>query len=342
MSILLLFECYILNNIDSTFELITVSIPPISTLLKQLAFCLNGDHFLAELIFLREPALTSVPRHLENQMKRHLNLAKYFGDRYLLMCLASAVGYNLLPLITDKPLPIPFTLLHASLYQPGIYLLEICYLLNGTANNCCLDYLALNCMCVIRGQICVLNGKLREARVICKEEKDLNVELVRYISACVEQHAKIIELVELTEKVFSEIVLIQYLTSIAAICIIGFRMVTVDLVSFPFLLMTAFLLCMFCQLGIYCWFGNEIILQERLQQLVILFNNPPVRFLRFQSLLTREACYEFDWINADLQVKNMLLIIMERSKRPLHLTAGKFSILSLDSFTSVRTALDLE
>ncbi|XP_048521725.1 odorant receptor 49b [Dendroctonus ponderosae] len=314
MSILLLFECYILNNIDSTFELITVSIPPISTLLKQLAFCLNGDHFLAELIFLREPALTSVPRHLENQMKRHLNLAKYFGDRYLLMCLASAVGYNLLPLITDKPLPIPFTLLHASLYQPGIYLLEICYLLNGTANNCCLDYLALNCMCVIRGQICVLNGKLREARVICKEEKDLNVELVRYISACVEQHAKIIELVELTEKVFSEIVLIQYLTSIAAICIIGFRMVTVDLVSFPFLLMAAFLLCMFCQLGIYCWFGNEIILQ---------------------SLLTREACYEFDWINADLQVKNMLLIIMERSKRPLHLTAGKFSILSLDSFTSV-------
>ncbi|KAJ8912546.1 hypothetical protein NQ315_006617 [Exocentrus adspersus] len=50
---------------------------------------------------------------------------------------------------------------------------------------------------------------------------------------------------------------------------------------------------------------------------------------------TKYACYQSDWTTCDPTVKKMLIIITERSKRPLFLTAGKFSTVSLNSFTKV-------
>lgn len=54
-----------------------------------------------------------------------------------------------------------------------------------------------------------------------------------------------------------------------------------------------------------------------------------------QSSDTKRACYESDWIDCEVKVRKILIIITERSKRPLFLTAGKFSVLSLNSFTTV-------
>lgn len=55
----------------------------------------------------------------------------------------------------------------------------------------------------------------------------------------------------------------------------------------------------------------------------------------FKSTTIQDSCYLSDWINFDTKVRKTLFIIMERSKRPVYLTAGKFANLSLDSFKSV-------
>ncbi|KAJ8928421.1 hypothetical protein NQ314_019010 [Rhamnusium bicolor] len=55
-----------------------------------------------------------------------------------------------------------------------------------------------------------------------------------------------------------------------------------------------------------------------------------------ESTATKSACYESNWTECELVVRKVLIIIAERSKRPLFLTAGKFSMLSLASFTGVR------
>ncbi|XP_066245772.1 odorant receptor 94a-like [Euwallacea similis] len=98
------------------------------------------------------------------------------------------------------------------------------------------------------------------------------------------------------------------------ICNIGFQLVIVKIFSYSFLHMIIYLTAMLCQLGLYCWYGNEII---------------------FESYGIGNACYESDWTNCGPQAKRMLFIIMEGSKRPLRMRAGKFSDLSLASFTSV-------
>ncbi|KAF2879358.1 hypothetical protein ILUMI_26805 [Ignelater luminosus] len=61
------------------------------------------------------------------------------------------------------------------------------------------------------------------------------------------------------------------------------------------------------EIVLYCIFGDELIIQ---------------------SLKIRDACYMSGWNMCGTEIRKSLLIIMERSKRPLSLTAAKFTTLS--------------
>lgn len=52
-----------------------------------------------------------------------------------------------------------------------------------------------------------------------------------------------------------------------------------------------------------------------------------------------DACYMTEWVACGPLVRKTLFLIMERSKRPLILTAGKFIILSLSSLVGVSTSV---
>ncbi|XP_050306279.1 odorant receptor Or2-like [Anthonomus grandis grandis] len=239
-------------------------------------------------------------------MQKSLRMAKLVGVGYQINCAVTVLLYNTIPLITDKSLPIPFSLFELGRYHAAMYLLQFWGIAHAAANNSALDVLAYNFMSIINGQAKVLNEKIRTSGRLQNNEKDL----IEYLYDCVYHHNKIIMFVHKVERVFSIILLIQYLTSIVVICNIGFQLVF----SLQFFLMLSFFVAMMCQLGMYCWFGNEIIIN---------------------STAIRDACYESDWVDYSVRVRKILLIIMERGKKPLYLTAGKFSILSLASFTSV-------
>ncbi|XP_074037219.1 LOW QUALITY PROTEIN: uncharacterized protein [Leptinotarsa decemlineata] len=119
---------------------------------------------------------------------------------------------------------------------------------------------------------------------------------------------------KILNKVFSMIILTQYATSAVVICNLGFQLVHVNPMSLKFVCMTVYFSAMMIQLAMYCWFGNEIIAK---------------------SLAISDACYEFKWFESDLETRKTIITIMERSKQPLFLKVEKFSILSLQAFTSV-------
>ncbi|XP_050305967.1 putative odorant receptor 92a [Anthonomus grandis grandis] len=242
-------------------------------------------------------------------MQKSLRVAKQVGFGYLINCAVTVFLQSTIPLLTDKNLPIPFSLFDLGRLHAAIYFLQIWGMSHSAATNSALDFLAYNFMCIINGQAKVLNEKIRTSGNLQNEE-----DLIEHLNNCVYHHNKVITLVQKVENVFSMILLIQYLASIVAICNIGFQLVNVKIFSFQFFSMLLFLLAMMCQLGVYCWFGNEIILN---------------------SAAIRKACYDSDWVDYSVRVRKILFIIMERGKRPLYLTAGKFSILSLASFTSV-------
>lgn len=55
----------------------------------------------------------------------------------------------------------------------------------------------------------------------------------------------------------------------------------------------------------------------------------------FQSSEVRDCCYMSEWNQCGPGVCKTLIIMMERTKRPLVLTAGKFADLSHDSLIAV-------
>nr|QXE93220.1 odorant receptor 40 [Eucryptorrhynchus scrobiculatus] len=303
---------HVFHNLAAVLRLVTYMSPVVSYMAKILALKLREDDFVVLYKFLDDPALTSVPDDLQHYVKEPFRTARNIGLGYLLSCALTICLMSLLPLFTERYLPVTFTVFELGRFYHFMYFFQCFGLMCAGISNAQVDFTAMSLSCLVSGQIGVLNENIRCFREKALQHENLTEEL--FLARCVYHHSKIITLIALIERVLTKIVLIQYITSVVVICNIGFQLVIVEPFSFPFVLMLTFFTAKMLQLGLYCWFGNEIILS---------------------SLAVRDACYESDWINSDVRVGKMLLIIMERTKRPLYLTAGKFSVLSLASFTSV-------
>ncbi|XP_031329182.1 odorant receptor 94a-like isoform X2 [Photinus pyralis] len=84
--------------------------------------------------------------------------------------------------------------------------------------------------------------------------------------------------------------------------------------SVEFIFALSFLGTLMFQITLYCSYGNEVTIQ---------------------SYRVLEACYMTEWVYRGPKVRQNLFLIMERSKRPMVMTAGKFVNLSLSSLVSV-------
>jgi hypothetical protein len=79
-------------------------------------------------------------------------------------------------------------------------------------------------------------------------------------------------------------------------------------------LLATYFLCMMWQVGMYCWYGH----------VVMTTSDKIGRF-----------AYISNWYESDLAIRKNLSIFLERTKRPVTLTAGKFVTLSLATLTSI-------
>nr|ALR72566.1 odorant receptor OR21 [Colaphellus bowringi] len=119
-------------------------------------------------------------------------------------------------------------------------------------------------------------------------------------------HQRIIRLVEVIQDVFSSVVFIQCMTSVLVICFLGFQIVYVDEIpSGKATIEVSFIGCMLLQIFSYCWFGQSIMMK---------------------SLEVADVCYNSNWYDADLRIRKMIFIIMERCKQPLELRAKIITI----------------
>lgn len=79
--------------------------------------------------------------------------------------------------------------------------------------------------------------------------------------------------------------------------------------------MCLFLLGMILQLFMFCWNGNE---------------------MSEASELVAQAAYNSQWVPAQRNVRKLMLLTTLRAQRPVYLTAGKFSRLSMATYATVR------
>ncbi|RZC32706.1 7tm 6 domain containing protein, partial [Asbolus verrucosus] len=118
----------------------------------------------------------------------------------------------------------------------------------------------------------------------------------------------VVSYILLTTVVFS-----QFTASILVICLSCWQLSLVEPFTFKFFFMISFLVTMLFEIFLYCFFGT---------------------MLYEESNSVTTAIYMSNWYEYDMKSKKALLILMERSQKPVIVTAGKILDLSLVTFTT--------
>lgn len=87
-----------------------------------------------------------------------------------------------------------------------------------------------------------------------------------------------------------------------------------DIRSTRFFSMLCFACLMLFQLLIFCWNGNEVLVE---------------------SLEIAFAAYDSDWFVCDIATQKAVVLVIQRAQRALQLSAGKFAYLTLETYMSV-------
>ncbi|KAF3054602.1 Odorant receptor 023 [Nylanderia fulva] len=136
------------------------------------------------------------------------------------------------------------------------------------------------------------------------------------ISEHISHHLCIIRLAKITNNIFSQVIFIQFFSSILVICSSLYHLtshMTIAHVA-PLIVYT---LTMFVQVFIYCWAGNEVMVK---------------------STGLSETVYQMNWILMPINEQKDLLMIMMRSTRPIKFTSSFLVSLSLESYGNLLKA----
>ncbi|KAJ3658571.1 hypothetical protein Zmor_010304 [Zophobas morio] len=136
----------------------------------------------------------------------------------------------------------------------------------------------------------------------------------KHLEQCIGHHNKILWFVDEYEECFSWSVFCQLAGSMFAVCFccIGLTLISVNSVEgFTYI---ALIIDVSFQILFYCHYGT--LLYEESNDL-------------------KTAIYMGPWYKCDIKIRKILLIIMERAKRPMLITAGKVVDVTVRTFLSV-------
>ncbi|GLV41243.1 Odorant receptor 83a [Carabus blaptoides fortunei] len=297
-------------------------------------------------------------RHVPEQ-DVFINTAMYICKRnsivYLLMCTTVCWSWLVIPVITGayqvKKLPFkgwyPFKTDSSPVYEMTC-MYQFLGVWFGALINASMDTLASGLMVQACGQLEVLKHSLAHIRQqalralnrhdetcscgdkvwqclrpvhLTQNSANFEQEVYKQVVQCILHHQAIVEFVNKLESTFTASIFAQVCAGAIAICITGVELSILDPYSFEFVTVSLYCMAITVEIFFYCWYGNELFLT---------------------STTVGDAVYMSDWHRFGPRVNKLLFIIMERSKRPLRLTAGKLFQLSLDTFTSIlRSAYSL-
>ncbi|CAH1169802.1 unnamed protein product [Phaedon cochleariae] len=239
-------------------------------------------------------------------------------------------SFSLIFFSPERTLPINLWLPFDGFTDTRIYVGVLIYVALGNGHGCCqnfsLDTMIVGMIFQSAAQVRILKNNLeflgdnvekeiRSQGELSEPEDELRSKLVyRNICQCVEHYQSIFEYTRDIEGVYSMVIFAQLFSSITIICILLLELSLVVPFTFQFFSTLIFVITMLTQIFLFCYYGT---------------------ILSRESETVNTAIYMSQWYNYDKKSKKSLFTLMERAKRPIKVTAGKFFDLSLDTFTSI-------
>lgn len=313
-------ELYVqIGHMEAFTNIVTIWISVVCTIVKNVIYEFKRESFKSAINKINEPIFKQYPDELKHIIEETISKTIKICCFYQLSCLAALILLCGGQFFTWPVTPLfPITFFETTPFSNLLmHMLETSTMVICACNNSCLDTVSGGFIAIATGNFKVLNGMIKDVRTwtnkYTKTDEVDNALVNKWLAHCVKHHIAILDFIGLVERNFSIGYLMQFCGSIIVICNVGFQLVHAEATSHV-IAMGMYFMAMLTQLILYCWLGNELLLE---------------------STTIQDSCYLSDWINFDTKVRKTLFIIMERSKRPVYLTAGKFANLSLDSFKSI-------
>ncbi|XP_011633611.1 odorant receptor 22c-like [Pogonomyrmex barbatus] len=133
------------------------------------------------------------------------------------------------------------------------------------------------------------------------------------ISKYVYHHLKIYKYAKTVNVIFNQVLFVQFFGSILVLCTSVYYLSTHSTLSETATLIV-YTICMFVQIYVYCWSGNEVILK---------------------SMSVGDTIYCMNWPLLSVNDRKELLMIMLRSTLPIKFTSSFLITLSLQSYSNI-------
>lgn len=156
-------------------------------------------------------------------------------------------------------------------------------------------------------------SELNEIKLLKENEK------ISKLRSLTDRHGKILEISDKLQNIYDMSFLGTFFVSSFLMCFLGFIISTAGQSLATIFLFVPFLISMFGQILLLCWFGQKLI---------------------DSSLAVADSAYGCGWEDfADNKLKRQLILIIMRAQKPNQLSAMKFAGISLNSFATVSSYL---
>ncbi|KYB28981.1 hypothetical protein TcasGA2_TC032272 [Tribolium castaneum] len=251
------------------------------------------------------------------QIKPKIDSCKFIAKIFRILCILVVLFYTLVPYLDDKEdlsLPLPGWLPYNTkkYYYPTV-IFQVMSVSVSAYNNSSIDVLTCMLITVASAEFNLLKGALKTIDFHPKGHNTKQLIEAKFEN-CVNHHKEIVKFAYQIETIFSKGIFLQFFASIIVICFTGFQMIVVPIPSMQFIFLIIYFSCMMCQVAMYCWYGHDIITT---------------------SDSIGQAFYMSNWYESDVKIRKNICIFLERTKKPVILTAGKFVTLSLTTFTTI-------
>ncbi|XP_055545330.1 odorant receptor 85b-like [Wyeomyia smithii] len=135
----------------------------------------------------------------------------------------------------------------------------------------------------------------------------------RELVSCIELHQAVVNLSDELESIFAPSLLVNFVGSSVIICLVGFQ-ATSEISAFDLFKFILFLISSLVQVFLLCYYGNKLI--EASSQIAY-------------------SAFEGNWYKADARYQKSLLFVVTRAGKWQKLTAMKFSVVSLASYSAI-------
>ncbi|XP_071056027.1 odorant receptor 4-like [Onthophagus taurus] len=230
---------------------------------------------------------------------------------------------------TEMPF-IPFSWFDTSSspYYEIVWLYQSCWRMSFALLVCSCDALIIGILSHISNQFkmlqnaakCMIQNAYEEAKNKKNIKKEFEINeiplniLEKHLEEIIYYHNSIIELANQFEELFSLLLLGLFLATLFILCFIMYHASLFDLLSMRSTQDLTYVSVITLQIFLYCFWGNEV---------------------RIESELVSDAFWEMNFTGTDVRFQKKLIFILRRSQKPIVITAGKFTDLSLKTYAWV-------